>query len=64
MLHSNNMNKLMFVVSIYNVRSEDTGRYICNARSTAGIARDFIMVTVLSGWVSHGGLLFSFDSVQ
>ncbi|XP_062598285.1 basement membrane-specific heparan sulfate proteoglycan core protein-like, partial [Saccostrea cucullata] len=41
------------ILTIYNVRSEDQGRYICNARSTAGSARDYIMVTVQS--VNGGG---------
>ncbi|XP_056009495.1 basement membrane-specific heparan sulfate proteoglycan core protein-like isoform X3 [Ostrea edulis] len=52
------------VLTIYNVRSEDTGRYICNARSTAGIARDFIMVTVLSGGGGGGSIQYDTQTVS
>ena len=43
---------LVFFFRIYNVRPEDSGRYICYAQSSAGSARDFIMLNVLTGQLS------------
>nr|XP_022341960.1 basement membrane-specific heparan sulfate proteoglycan core protein-like isoform X4 [Crassostrea virginica] len=43
------------VLTVYNVRPEDSGRYICYAQSSAGSARDFIMLNVLTGGGGSGG---------
>ena len=43
---------LVFFFRVNNVRLEDSGRYICYAQSSAGSARDFIMLNVLTGQLS------------
>ncbi|KAK3104524.1 hypothetical protein FSP39_004009 [Pinctada imbricata] len=34
------------ILTIYNVRSQDSGRFICTAQSNAGTARDYIVLSV------------------
>lgn len=36
----------LFFIRIFNVRQEDSGRYICQAASQAGVDREYVTLTV------------------
>lgn len=52
------------VLTINNVRQEDTGRYICRARSSAGSAQGDILLTVISGGGDGGVIQYDTQTVN